>query len=469
MPSPVKNGQLASPPPPRPTPPDDARGEVFRDELSRKQSSGATGAADSALARRPETNPPGRRQQGKPARPHRTGGGGYESPEVRAAPDKDKSDSRNRIGAADQAEPTAEGEPVATSGEDDNADGAAPETESSDLSPASATVAPVVATGAADVASEPGQSGADEATAGDANLLRPSRPDSATANVAGAMPLDGLTGESEPSIGEEPPVPRSASPGRASVSTLFGDAAGEAEPEQVAPKEAKAQATTVPFTDAAGAQSAAGEPGEALDDPLAASSAAAPATHGSSASAGDVSAGRASLSPGVAEPRPASHVAPALPQQAPALPPEARFVAANHENIVTSMRAEVLPNGGTMRLRLDPPQLGTMNVTVQIQDGLITAAFETTSDEATRLLGHSLNQLKTVLESHGIGIDRLQVTPAPRESQQSNTHGDARHDQGGNHSQEQEQSARQEQQRREMLRRMWRRLSGEPDPLDLTA
>jgi flagellar hook-length control protein FliK len=146
-----------------------------------------------------------------------------------------------------------------------------------------------------------------------------------------------------------------------------------------------------------------------------------------------------------------------------------RFAAANHETIVTSMRAEVLPNGGSMRIRLDPPQLGALHVTVQIQDGLVTAAFETSTDEATRLLGHSLNQLKSVLESHGVAVDKLQVQQSPREPQTSARNESQQQDQRGGQSADQEQSARQEQQRREMLRRMWRRLTGEPDPLDLTA
>ena len=149
-------------------------------------------------------------------------------------------------------------------------------------------------------------------------------------------------------------------------------------------------------------------------------------------------------------------------------PPEVRFAQDNHANIVTSMRGELLPGGGSMRIRLDPPQLGALQVTVQIRDGLVTAAFETSSDEATRLLGHSLNHLKSVLESQGVAVDKLQVQQAPREAQAQTSGDDARREQGGQ-SQEQEQSARQEQQRREMLRRMWRRLAGGQDPLDLTA
>ena len=149
-----------------------------------------------------------------------------------------------------------------------------------------------------------------------------------------------------------------------------------------------------------------------------------------------------------------------------ATPPEARFAAANHENIVKGMRAEVLPNGGTMRIRLDPPQLGALQVTVEIRDGVVTAAFETSNDDATRLLGHSLNQLKSVLESHGVAVDKLQVQQSPRDERPAGP----RDDPGQNRGQtphDQEQAARQEQQRKEMLRRMWRQLAG-GDPLDVT-
>ena len=163
-----------------------------------------------------------------------------------------------------------------------------------------------------------------------------------------------------------------------------------------------------------------------------------------------------------------AHVGATPASAAPPPPPEVRFATANHDNIVTSMRAEVLPNGGSMRIRLDPPQLGALQVTVQVRDGLITAAFETSNDEATRLLGHSLNQLKGVLESQGVAVDKLQVQQAPRDANPSGAHDDSRREQGGNR-QEQDHQARQEQQRREMLQKMWRRLAGGQDPLDLTA
>jgi flagellar hook-length control protein FliK len=166
----------------------------------------------------------------------------------------------------------------------------------------------------------------------------------------------------------------------------------------------------------------------------------------------------------------AQHAGQAAPGLPDATPPEVRFAEANHENIVRDMRAELLPRGGSMRIRLDPPQLGALQVTVRVQDGVVTAAFETSSDEATRLLGHSLNHLKSVLESHGVSVDKLQVQQSPREEQPA-ANRDHQHRRGheGSQDPDREHASRQEQQRREMLRRMWRRLSGAQDPLDLTA
>jgi flagellar hook-length control protein FliK len=157
----------------------------------------------------------------------------------------------------------------------------------------------------------------------------------------------------------------------------------------------------------------------------------------------------------------AAHAVAAQPQAAP---PEARFAQDNHPQIVSGVHGQLLPNGGSMQLRLDPPELGALHVTVQMRDGVMTASFGTANDQATRLLTHSLGQLKTALESQGVSVEKLHVEQSPREQRST----------GGEGRQPQDQSAadhpaQQEQQRREMLRRMWRRLSGGQDPLDLVA
>lgn len=156
--------------------------------------------------------------------------------------------------------------------------------------------------------------------------------------------------------------------------------------------------------------------------------------------------------------------APSIPQEQP-IRGGMDFATDNHESIITGIRTQLLPSGGNMRLRLDPPELGALQVMVSIRDGVVTASFQTSSDDATRLLSHSLSQLKNSLEAQGISIDKLHVQQAPRDQQSTNDEGAHQHQQ----SWQDGHSARQEQQRRDLLQRMWRRLTEGSDPLDMFA
>ena len=150
--------------------------------------------------------------------------------------------------------------------------------------------------------------------------------------------------------------------------------------------------------------------------------------------------------------------------QVPQQPPETQFALANHSKIISGIHGQLLANGGSMQIRLDPPELGAMHVRVEMRDGVMTASFETTSDQATRLLSHSLADLKTTLEAQGVSVQKLHVQQSPREqsSSRDDQHADRDHS-------SRQQSAQQEQQRKDLLRRMWRRLTKTQDPLDLVA
>ncbi len=148
--------------------------------------------------------------------------------------------------------------------------------------------------------------------------------------------------------------------------------------------------------------------------------------------------------------------------QPPPAPPttEAHFIETNHSEIVKSVQGHLLPDGGAMRIRLDPPQLGEMLIHVDVRNGVVAATLQTTNDEATRLLGHSLSQLKQTLESGGVVVDKLQVQQVAPSS----------HSSGQDLSQQlPDQGAFHDQQRREMLRRLWRRVANGNDELDLLA
>ena len=167
-----------------------------------------------------------------------------------------------------------------------------------------------------------------------------------------------------------------------------------------------------------------------------------------------------------AQPASARAAAPAAPAPAPAATPEARFAEANHATIINSVKTNLLPRGGSMQLRLDPPELGRIQVNVEMRDGVMNATFQTTSDDATRMLSHSLGQLKSSLESQGVTVEKIQVQQTPHN--QSAQGGD---DQSGSQQQQQrdQADAQQEQQRKEMLKRMWRRVSGVQEPVNLVA
>lgn len=148
----------------------------------------------------------------------------------------------------------------------------------------------------------------------------------------------------------------------------------------------------------------------------------------------------------------------------PTASPQAQFIETNQPKILSSIQGQLLPNGGTMQIRLTPPELGNLQITVQMRDGVMAASFETSSEHATKFLSQSLGQLKTGLEAAGMSVEKLQVQQAPRRDAGNDGDSDSKHQ-----PQEQQQQAQQDQQRREMLQRMWSKLTGAGDPLDLVA
>jgi flagellar hook-length control protein FliK len=148
---------------------------------------------------------------------------------------------------------------------------------------------------------------------------------------------------------------------------------------------------------------------------------------------------------------------------------EAAFATANHQQIVMGIRGQLLPDGGTMHIRLAPPELGELHVSVEVSQGTIAAAFATSNDQATRLLTHSLGQLKDALETTGITVGRLQVAQvSAKSSGEGSQSASDRQSPDDNQTPDDNPAQARDQQRRELLRRMWQRVTGRDD-LDLVA
>ena len=162
----------------------------------------------------------------------------------------------------------------------------------------------------------------------------------------------------------------------------------------------------------------------------------------------------------------ATQAQPAAAPSAAGQSPVAQFAEANQPSIVSTIHGSLLPNGGTMNITLNPPDLGAMQITVRMDNGVMSASFLTGNDQATRLLTHTLGQLKEALETQGVSVDRLHVQQS---SSSGNSSGKGNESESGGQQSSDGRSAQQEQQRRETLRRMWRRIRGDNDPLDLVA
>jgi flagellar hook-length control protein FliK len=180
------------------------------------------------------------------------------------------------------------------------------------------------------------------------------------------------------------------------------------------------------------------------------------ATSNSSAGARAVTASGGPLTLGA----PATSVSAALAAS------DASVASTNQASIVSAIHGQLLPGGGTMQLSLNPATLGQVDITVRMNNGVMSASFQTTNDDATRLIGRSLGQLKTALEQQGVTVERLHVqqgsgsSTSPDSGNQSKSNSD---------SGAQSWSGRQsDQQRRQSLSRMWQRASG-LDDLDMVA
>jgi len=145
--------------------------------------------------------------------------------------------------------------------------------------------------------------------------------------------------------------------------------------------------------------------------------------------------------------------------------PEVHFAETNHPAIVSEIQGKLLPNGGSMDIHLTPQDLGSVHVRVEVRDGSITATFQAADDQTAKLLSHSLSDLKTSLEAQGITVEKLHVTHAPHDQQPSQNNNTNNRDPD----RQQQQAFHQEQQRRDLMRRMWRRMMKNQDPLDLVA
>jgi len=119
----------------------------------------------------------------------------------------------------------------------------------------------------------------------------------------------------------------------------------------------------------------------------------------------------------------AQHAAPA-----PAMP-QIDAPDPNISRLARALQSGINQNGGSVTLRMHPPELGVVKIDMQVRAGVVTATFHAEHPSIQNLLNHEMSQLRQALQSQGLVVDRLEVRV--RDATDANT---ARQDQSNGES-----------------------------------
>ncbi len=102
----------------------------------------------------------------------------------------------------------------------------------------------------------------------------------------------------------------------------------------------------------------------------------------------------------------------------------------NTARIARGLQNAVQQKGGAVTLRLTPPEMGTVRIQLQMQNGTVTAQFHAETESTRTLLSQQMSQLRSSLEQQGLTVDRLGVQTMSQTSG-SNLHNESQSDREG--------------------------------------
>ena len=81
----------------------------------------------------------------------------------------------------------------------------------------------------------------------------------------------------------------------------------------------------------------------------------------------------------------------------------------NAARLARGLGAAMNQKGGSLTLRLTPPELGTVRIELQMRGGSLAASFHAESEPARAMLLQQMSHLRRALESQGLSVERLSV------------------------------------------------------------
>jgi|GEM_PF-6566630 len=92
----------------------------------------------------------------------------------------------------------------------------------------------------------------------------------------------------------------------------------------------------------------------------------------------------------------------------------------NIARIARALRNGVQQNGGTINIRMTPPDLGMVRVTMNLRNGVVSASFVAENNSVSDMLSNQMGHLRNALQSHGLTIDRIDVNTRTQSTTFSN-------------------------------------------------
>jgi flagellar hook-length control protein FliK len=334
--------------------------------------------------------------------------------------------ARDEERRARDAAATVPAAPAAVSGEalpaaaSEDADGAAPEVEA----PAGAEAPKVDDVGvgehtaAQDPAERDGEQGSAPADEAEAASAAESAPAVKAAQIGTAVAPSGAAERTQPANGKQPRTERTAPAAAASdaATTTTTTTATPPLADRVAAHVDKGRAANAPaIADAA--------PKAAAAAPTPAPAASGPAPAGATTAAATTTAA------------PAADAAPAPPAAAPPRFIDTRtvqMVEANRASIFQQIAVRLSPAGGEMRMRLDPPELGHLDVRMIMDErGDMRLHVVAERADVTAALQQHVNELRHVLAQSGVHVAETNIQTGHRQGAGAGTHGDGSGASGG--------------------------------------
>lgn len=89
---------------------------------------------------------------------------------------------------------------------------------------------------------------------------------------------------------------------------------------------------------------------------------------------------------------------------------------ANVARVSRALQNAVMQKGGTITIRMMPPELGQVRVDIQMHGGKVSANFQTEHQSVQTLMSREMSQLRQALEKQGLTVEKLEVTQRPASS-----------------------------------------------------